>query len=308
MLSGELPKNHIEFTLDNTDGRWNPSNPGGLERYLSERQEVIVRYGMTVNGGTEWIKAGTFYMSEWRAPSNGFEAHFVARDIFEFLLNVPYVEPGFVTTLNYDTDVYGEESGIAYGENPILTLAEGTTVTVYEESYLGYRIAQGWIEQSIDTTNYPTFGDQVRKALAMANLPKNFSVNIDPSLDNNWVVLGAYEGSVAEMIQICANANGCPMWQDRNGVLNIRPLGVVNSGYVIPQRLSYSHPEVELAKPLKGVTVNYIFGEQYYRPYGDSGEDISIDNPMIVEPEKVCDRRVPGRSQTGCIRCVERRK
>lgn len=84
--SAELPKNSITFSVDNTDGRWNPNNPNGLERYLSERQRVTVRYGMDVNGTIEWIKAGTFFLSEWRAPSNGLEASFVARDILEFLM------------------------------------------------------------------------------------------------------------------------------------------------------------------------------------------------------------------------------
>lgn len=84
--SAELPKNSIEFSVDNTDGRWNPNNPNGLERYLSERQRVTVRYGMDVNGTVEWIKGGTFFLSEWRAPANGMEASFVARDILEFLM------------------------------------------------------------------------------------------------------------------------------------------------------------------------------------------------------------------------------
>jgi hypothetical protein len=87
LLSGELPKTSIEFTLDNTDGRWNPNNPTGMEQYLSERQKLVVRYGMDINGVTEWIKGGVFYLSEWDAPSNGLEARFVARDSFEFLLN-----------------------------------------------------------------------------------------------------------------------------------------------------------------------------------------------------------------------------
>lgn len=90
IVSGELPKNSIEFSLDNTDNRWNPSNPTGMERYLSERQRLTVRYGLDINGTTEWIKAGTFYLSEWRAPSNGLEASFVARDIFEYLINETY--------------------------------------------------------------------------------------------------------------------------------------------------------------------------------------------------------------------------
>ena len=67
--SGELPKNSITFTLDNTDGRWNPNNPTGMEQYLSERQRIKVRYGLDIGDGVEWIKAGTFYLSEWRVPA-----------------------------------------------------------------------------------------------------------------------------------------------------------------------------------------------------------------------------------------------
>lgn len=86
LLSGELPKYSIEFTLDNSDGRWNPNNPTGMEQYLSERQKLTVRYGFDLDGTVEWIDAGVFYLSEWDAPSNGLEARFVARDAFEFLI------------------------------------------------------------------------------------------------------------------------------------------------------------------------------------------------------------------------------
>lgn len=86
LLTGEIPKNSIEFSLNNVDGRWNPNNPAGREKYLAERQKLTVRYGMNVNDTIEWIKAGTFYLSEWNTPSNGIEARFVARDIFDFLL------------------------------------------------------------------------------------------------------------------------------------------------------------------------------------------------------------------------------
>ena len=97
LLSGEIPKSSIEFTLDNSDGRWNPLNPQGMERYLSERQKLTVRYGLDINGTIEWIKAGTFYLSEWDAPSNGLEARFVARDVFEFLMNVEMTGARFDT-------------------------------------------------------------------------------------------------------------------------------------------------------------------------------------------------------------------
>lgn len=108
LLSGELPKYSIEFTLDNTDGRWNPLNPTGMEQYLSERQKLVVRYGMDVNGTVEWIRGGVFYLSEWDAPANGLEARFVARDVFEYLINVD------MAGSRYDTLEGLIETAVAY--------------------------------------------------------------------------------------------------------------------------------------------------------------------------------------------------
>ena len=94
LLSGKIPKYSIEFTLDNSDGQWDPNNPFGMAQYLSERQRIAVRYGLDVDGTIEWIKAGTFYLSEWYAPPNGLEARFVARDVFEFMMGVEMRDAG----------------------------------------------------------------------------------------------------------------------------------------------------------------------------------------------------------------------
>lgn len=92
LLSTELPKNQIIFSLDNSSGIWNPDDPVGNVRYLMDRQEVSVRYGYKLPTGVEWIPAGTFWISEWDIPSNGLEATFTARDLLEFL-NVSYSGP-----------------------------------------------------------------------------------------------------------------------------------------------------------------------------------------------------------------------
>ena len=92
LLSTELPKNEIVFSLDNSSNVWNPDNPVGNVRYLADRQEVSVRYGYKLPNGIEWIPAGTFWVSEWDTPNNGLEATFTARDLLEFL-NVPYSGP-----------------------------------------------------------------------------------------------------------------------------------------------------------------------------------------------------------------------
>lgn len=222
LLSGELPKYSIEFTLDNTDGRWNPHNPTGMERYLSERQKLTVRYGLDINGTIEWIKAGTFYLSEWDAPSNGFEARFVARDAFDFLLGA-------------------DLSGSSVSGN---------------------------------------LGDLVKWATSPF-LPSSAKVVIDDSLYNTAARSLTIDGTAAEVVQKCANASCCILRYDRDGVLYVEKFGNTLSDYKITQALSYSHPELTLAKPLKEVSVDYGGDIQYKFTTAPSGEKQTVTNEFI---------------------------
>lgn len=231
LLSGTIPKYSIEFTLDNSDGRWNPTNPIGLERYLSERQKLTVRYGMDVNGTIEWIKAGTFYLSEWDTPSNGLEARFVARDVFEF----------FMAT---DNTKLPNMSSTQYG-----TLANIVT----------------W------ATN--------------TQLPDGASVVMDSSLSKSKGRQYGADGTYAEMVQKCAHASCCIIRYDRNGTLHIEPLNKTLTEYRITQALSYSHPEVKLAKPLKQVVVDYGGTEPYSLNVATSGETQTMVNDYIYTAE-----------------------
>ena len=85
ILSADLPKNSVVFEIDNVSEEWNPDNPSAVYKYLIERQEITVKYGYKINDSIEWIKAGTFYMSEWSTPQNGITAKFTARDLIEFM-------------------------------------------------------------------------------------------------------------------------------------------------------------------------------------------------------------------------------
>ena len=96
-VSTALPKNEINFSIDNTDGEYNPYNTEGLSKYIIERQEIKVRYGLrTSNDTIEWIKGGAFYLSEWNAKQNGLTAEFKARDLLEFMSAI-YYDP--ITTI-----------------------------------------------------------------------------------------------------------------------------------------------------------------------------------------------------------------
>ena len=88
-ISTSLPKNEIKFSLDNVDGNYNPYNPNGIAKYLMERQAIKVRYGLKMDDkSVEWIKGGTFYLSEWYARQNDITAEFTARDVLEFMSTV----------------------------------------------------------------------------------------------------------------------------------------------------------------------------------------------------------------------------
>lgn len=134
LLSGEIPKYSIEFTLDNTDGRWNPNNPTGMERYLSERQKLTVRYGLNINGSIEWIKAGIFYLSEWDAPSNGLEARFVARDAFEFLMDEEMWSSSMTTLYSWIT-YYATQGKLPKGVAVVVDPSLGDLTAEYSPSY-----------------------------------------------------------------------------------------------------------------------------------------------------------------------------
>ena len=113
-ISTTLPKMEIKFSIDNRDGVYNPLNREGLSKYLTERQEVKIRYGLKLDDGSiEWIDGGTFYLSEWYAQQNSISADFVARDLLEFMSG-QYREP---LSSYYDT------SGKVFKERSLFDLA-----------------------------------------------------------------------------------------------------------------------------------------------------------------------------------------
>ena len=222
LLSGGMPKSSIEFTLNNIDGRWNPNNPTGMERYLSERQKLVVRYGMVVNGSVEWIKGGVFWLSEWDAPSNGYEARFVARDSLEFMMG---------------QEVRDNVSGTL--TNLVRAVAPVDVAVVVDSSLSNYS---------------STYTPEPEKYLY-----------------------------ASELVQMISNAGLSIMRYDRDGVLNIEPLRTIPSGYTITSALSYTHPEVILAKPLRSISVEYGAETPFELSVSNVGETQTVSNPLVVD-------------------------
>lgn len=225
-LSAELPKSEISFEIVNLNSEYNPDNPQGTERYLMERQAITARYGYKLNGIVEWIKAGTFYMSEWETPQNGISATFKARDAIEFM-----------------SDTY---TGISSG-----TLAD---------------IATAAFEQA----DLPAMPDGSNRWTLDSSLE---SISAPPEVDLS-------QNSIAEVIQLCANAACCVFYQDRSGMLHVEPLEDGITDYEIKPFNSYSNSEISLTKQLKAVDIN---NGSYVLTIGNVGETQKVTNQLISE-------------------------
>lgn len=113
-ISGQLSQESISFSLDNSDRTWDSVNPQGIYKYIYERQPVTVRYGMDVDGKTEWVSGGMFFLSEWSVPANSIEASFQARDAFLYLSSTTYTgrKYGTLYEMCYDALEQLEADGI----------------------------------------------------------------------------------------------------------------------------------------------------------------------------------------------------
>ncbi len=243
-VSTSLPKNEIKFSIDNVEGDYNPYNEQGMAKYLMARQEVKARYGLKLNDGSiEWIKGGTFYLSEWYAKQNGLTADFTARDLLEFMSATFEDNHDLSPRTLYDL----AEKVMLRAELPLNS--DGTVKWIIDESL-----------RSITTT---------------APLPKD---------------------TLANCLQVIANAGECVLYQDRNGTLHIEPLKFDVTDYTINSFNSYSKSEITLGKAIKQVNVKvyqYSIGEKGVESstteasvvIGTTGETIVIDNPLIVDSD-----------------------
>lgn len=300
-LGTELSKNSIEFEVDNSDGRWNPLNPSGMSKYLYERQKVKVRYGLETISGVEWIQAGVFYLSEWKAPSNGISASFSARDSFEFLLNCTYNRPYLDGVTVSDGRVHIGRDDAIYpnsDHNLVTILPSGTSVKVYEKSVwypdgsgdspedpgvMLYRIDQGWLwADSVQITSNTNLFTDLSSALSSC-VPSDITIIAGDEVTGGVSTPTAIVGmNTAEFVQQCVASYGVTAWQNAEGMLLLLSPGTGLSDYVISANASYMHPEVELAKPLRRVNMvqHYQFSDdtrnaQY--EVSPTGEDITVD-------------------------------
>ena len=121
------------------------------------------------------------------------------------------------------------------------------------------------------------------EALTQANLPLNDDGSvkwvIDTSLQETTIKLPAdFNHTIAEVLQLVANAGMCVIYQDRNGTLRIEPINEVLTNYIINRFNSYQNADYEITKELKSVDVNDGMGTS---TNGKNGEIQTVSNELI---------------------------
>ena len=97
--------------------------------------------------------------------------------------------------------------------------------------------------------------------LTDANLPLNndgsVKWQIDESLKNIYTVAPLPIDTHANCLQLIANAGGCVIYQNRQGVLTIEQYVYTETDYSIDYSNSYSKSNIALSKPIKDVSVGF---------------------------------------------------
>lgn len=237
-ISSELPKSEIVFEIKNLDGEYNPYNEDGLNKYLTERQKITVRYGYKLESGIEWIPGGTYYLSGWETPQNGITATFTARDALEYM-NGKFQGGDSVSGIGFGSLV---KDAITQAELPSRADGQDPFVLSYDVLEGNYRVPDG-----VDLSDY----------------------------------------TIAEVLQLVANAAQMVFYQDRDGILHIEEPNYEDLQFEINQFNSYKNSELELTKRLKEVNIN---NGAYVGTFEDTGETQSVNNPLIDKKDEYEDR------------------
>ena len=90
--------------------------------------------------------------------------------------------------------------------------------------------------------------------------------------------------SMAQALQLIANACGCVLFVDRNGYIHIEPIGDVSENYIISGKICYDYPKLTYGEKIGRVRLEYDHGagHAYTTRYAakEGGTQI-VTNPIL---------------------------
>lgn len=113
-LSNQVTANEVKLTLDNQNKAFNILNPTGIYPYLQRSQKLIPYLGVVITDTlTEYVRMGTYYLTEWASEEGTLTATFTARDVLDLLEQNTFAETSYTSkTIKYILEDILDDAGI----------------------------------------------------------------------------------------------------------------------------------------------------------------------------------------------------
>lgn len=225
-----LEENTFDFSIINEDGMYNPDSPSKIWEYLQEQQPIEVEYGQQIKSGVTWEDVYTYDWSQmeltnWKAI---FEGGFV-----EWLNGGRYI-------LNGEPENHGLLASFQ-GRSRLMSLTNPYHKGAYNPAGKTlYDHAVELLEETDIPEVFPgqkpyVVSDVLKTVRTTAPIPKT---------------------SYREALQLIAHAGCCISHTDRNGIVRIEPISMIQHDMAVDFASMFDWPDVTKIAPLYGVRVN----------------------------------------------------
>lgn len=303
LLSSKIPKQEFEFTLIDTQRRYDPENPSGLWEYLESRQPVNYQYGYELSDGSiEWIPWGLSYSSgDFEVSKQGVVAEVsikcvgladhltmtydegvysaAGRSLFDLATDVMKFA-GFENTIQLDNalkDVYTHNPLPSSKVNECLQLIANAGRCVMSHSRGGYIQI---LRENKETTGFDINFDKMTDTPTTTKIPplRNLSVEYNSIKVNSEVTAAVNAAEVS--------SNAAHEYTFTHSAYTNQQI-VLSSGLtMVGTPKYYAYKTVVTLKGTGTVTINgNSLTEnkiEYRKKYSDVGEDLSgVSNTLI---------------------------
>ena len=150
-------------------------------------------------------------------------------------------------------------------------MTEPINDTIYGSNHNAHLFVQDIIAQANESDGVPS-----------SNVQVIYDVDLFKSVTIEFADSDRY--SLAEALQLIANACGCVMFVDRQGKINIVQLPTTANGYILTTKFQYEPMTIEYIPPIGNIILYYSHGTDVaLTENDDNGGELSVTNPILED-------------------------
>ena len=188
--------------------------------------------------------------------------------------------------MNAEYSAYdGIDGGTYYISN---TESNGNKTTFTAKTVLGFMTAKYLLDDQDSIEGYASdiLASVINQAESENGVPVS-SINViyDSCLNDYILHVNKSDNySLAEVLQLIANAFECILFVDRGGTIHIEKLGDISENYVLSGKISYDFPKVKLAEKIGDVNLYYNHGSAHAtNAESEEGGELTVTNPIMTD-------------------------